>query len=231
MTVHVVFVHGLFMTGLESLPLRRHLVRELGATSHTFPYMATLEPIGEVAARLARRIVELADGDAQAIVHLVGHSFGGLIALHALGQGGAPALDRGATAPGRSVLPPGRVVLLGSPVAGSGAAAALAARPVLGRALGRSGAALAAPGLDGARVNGREIGIIAGDRAAGLGRFFAGFAEPNDGTVAVRETALAGATDRIVLPVSHTGMLLSPRVARETAKFLRHGRFSLTASS
>ncbi|HNR23001.1 MAG TPA: hypothetical protein PKL49_08255 [Steroidobacteraceae bacterium] len=224
MTVHVVFVHGLFMTGLESLPLRRHLVRELGAAAHTFPYMATLEPIGEVAARLARRLVSLADGDAQALVHVVGHSFGGLIALHALGQGGAPSPDHGA-------LPPGRVVLLGSPVAGSGAAIALAARPVLGRALGRSGAALAAPGLDGARVSGREIGIIAGNRAAGLGRFFAGFDEPNDGTVAVRETTLAGATDRIVLPVSHTGMLLSPRVARETAQFLRHGRFSLTASS
>lgn len=232
MTVHVVFVHGLFMTGLESLPLRRHLMRELGATAHTFPYMATLEPIGDVAARLARRLIELADGDAQAIVHLVGHSFGGLIALHALEQSSrthGSGHARGSAASGG--LPPGRVVLLGSPVAGSGAAVALAGRPVLGRALGRSGAALAAPGLDGARGNGHEIGVIAGDRPAGLGRFFAGFDEPNDGTVAVRETALAGAIDRIVLPVSHTGMLLSPRVARETAYFLRHGRFSLGVAS
>ena len=227
MTVHVLFVHGLFMTGLESLPLRRHLARDLGAATHTFPYMATLEPIDRVAARLARRLAELARGDPQALVHLVGHSFGGLIVLHALEHGGRTH----GSGPGCAALPPGRAVLLGSPVAGSGAAIALAGRPVLGRALGRSGAALAAPGLDGACGNGHEIGVIAGDRAAGLGRFFAGFSEPNDGTVAVRETELAGATDRIVLPVSHTGMLVSGRVARETACFLRHGRFSLAASS
>lgn len=227
MTVHVVFVHGLFMTGVESLPLRRYLARDLDAATHTFPYMATLEPIGTVAARLARRLTRLANGDAQAIVHLVGHSFGGLIVLHALEQGSRTHGSR----PGSGAPPPGRVVLLGSPVAGSGAAVALAGRPVIGRALGRSGAALAAPGLGDVRSNGHEIGIVAGDRAAGLGRFFAGFNEPNDGTIAVRETELAGAVDRIVLPVSHTGMLLSPRVARETAHFLRHGRFSLTASS
>jgi len=36
-----------------------------------------------------------------------------------------------------------------------------------------------------------------------------------------------GATDHIVLPVSHLGMLLSARVARETGTFLTQGRFAL----
>ena len=54
-----------------------------------------------------------------------------------------------------------------------------------------------------------------------------GFAEENDGTVAVSETRMPGATDHIVLPVSHLGMLLSARVARETGSFLTAGRFSL----
>jgi len=51
--------------------------------------------------------------------------------------------------------------------------------------------------------------------------------EENDGTVAVSETRMPGATDHIVLPVSHLGMLLSARVARETGSFLTQGRFTL----
>jgi len=43
--------------------------------------------------------------------------------------------------------------------------------------------------------------------------------------VAVSETQLPGATAHLILPVSHTGMLLSARVARETGSFLEHGRF------
>ena len=225
MPPHVVFVHGLFMTGAESVLLRRHLARELGARTHTFLYMATAEDPDLVADRLATRIRALGAGASAAdgTVHLVGHSLGGLLILRALERAAQRATP----------LPPGRVVLLGSPVAGSDAAVALMHRPVLGRALGRSAAALAGATFAGSPLagGGRDIGIIAGNRPAGLGRFLAQFQEPNDGTVAVRETQLEGAVDRIVLPVSHTGMLLSGRVAREAAQFLRHGRFSLTASS
>ncbi len=213
------------MTGAESVLLRRYLARELGARTHTFLYMATVEDPDVVADRLGRRVSSLGAGAgamgataADGTVHLVGHSLGGLLILRALERAAQRATP----------LPPGRVVLLGSPVAGSGAAAALMRRPFLGRTLGRSAAALAGAALAGGT---RDIGIIAGNRPAGLGRFLAHFQEPNDGTVAVRETRLEGAVDRIVLPVSHTGMLLSRRVAREAAQFLRYGRFSLAASS
>ncbi|MGD9598974.1 MAG: esterase/lipase family protein [Steroidobacteraceae bacterium] len=212
MATHVFFIHGLFMTGAEATPLRRLLARELGARTHAFAYLATAERPEVIAARLARKLDAIAARDT---VHLVGHSFGGLIALRAVA-----AADR---------TPRGRIVLLGTPTAGSGAAAALARVPILHFALGRSGAVLRSPADCPAASC--DIGVIAGSRAAGLGRFFAHFTEPNDGTVAVRETELPGAADRIVLPVSHTGMLLSRRVARETAQFLRYGRFSLEASS
>jgi hypothetical protein len=52
-----------------------------------------------------------------------------------------------------------------------------------------------------------------------------GLPTPNDGVVTVAETELAAACDRIVLPVSHSGMLLSRRVARQTGAFLRAGKF------
>ena len=71
----------------------------------------------------------------------------------------------------------------------------------------------------------REVGAVAGSSPTGLGRFFAAFDEPNDGTVAVAETQLAGLKDHIVLPVSHTGMLISGAVADQAAHFLRCGEF------
>ncbi|MGE0581871.1 MAG: esterase/lipase family protein [Steroidobacteraceae bacterium] len=218
MSAEIVFVHGLYMTGAEAAFLRRRLAHELSARTQAFHYRATAEDPDLVADRLARRIAAL-----EGPVHLVGHSLGGLLILRALERARRRALP----------LPPGRVVLLGSPVAGSDAAATLLRRPVLRRALGRSGAVLAAAPAPraGSACDGREIGVIAGSRPAGLGRFIAHFHEPNDGTVAVRETRYAGAADSIVLPVSHTGMLLSRRVALEAARFLRQGRFSLAASS
>jgi hypothetical protein len=73
---------------------------------------------------------------------------------------------------------------------------------------------------------GREIGVIAGTRSVGMGRIFSpDLPRPNDGAVTVAETRLAAACDFIDLPVSHTGMVLSRRVARETGAFLRDGRF------
>ncbi len=74
---------------------------------------------------------------------------------------------------------------------------------------------------------GREIGVIAGTRSRGLGRLVArGLPEPNDGVlVTVAETGLAAARDRIALPVSHSGMLWSRRVAHQTGALPRSGAF------
>jgi hypothetical protein len=53
---------------------------------------------------------------------------------------------------------------------------------------------------------------------------------PNDGTVLVSETVLAGAAAQLRLRVSHMGLPYSRRVADETATFLRDGRFGMGAS-
>ena len=73
----------------------------------------------------------------------------------------------------------------------------------------------------------RPLGVVAGSQPLGVGQFLASFEEDNDGTVAVSETRMPGASDHIVLPVSHLGMLMSTRVARETGLFLTQGHFSL----
>ena len=71
----------------------------------------------------------------------------------------------------------------------------------------------------------RELGIIAGTQSLSFGRLVVDFDEPNDGTVAVSETRLPGAKAHLSLPVSHSGMILSARVAHEVGQFLEHGRF------
>jgi hypothetical protein len=73
----------------------------------------------------------------------------------------------------------------------------------------------------------RALGIVAGTQPLGFGQLLAEFDEDNDGTIAVSETRMPGATDHIVLPVSHVGLLLSARVAEETGRFLTEGHFSV----
>jgi hypothetical protein len=48
---------------------------------------------------------------------------------------------------------------------------------------------------------------------------------PNDGVVCVDETAIEGMSERITLRVGHSAMLVAPRVASQTAAFLREGKF------
>jgi pimeloyl-ACP methyl ester carboxylesterase len=206
----LVFVHGLWMSGAESRLLRRRLETGFGFETEIFGYRTVSEPLESVLERLAETLRRTPERQ----VHVIGHSLGGVV--------GYRLFER------HRDLPRGRVVFLGAPLGGSLAARGLERRLSFGpRMIG----ALAVAELLGQaerRWNAdRELGLIAGSRPMGLGRLFAGFIEPNDGTVAVRETRLDGAADHLVLPVSHLGMLVSARVAEECGRFLRDGRFSL----
>lgn len=191
------------MRGLTLVPLARRLEAQ-GFATHRFDYASLFHGPGPSVDRLAAKLLSLAPGP----VHLVGHSLGGLVALEALAS--------------YAGLPDGRVVCLGSPLAGSSAARGMAMNH-LSPLLGRSATLLKAGLVDVPK--GREVGVVAGSRAAGLGKVFAGFDGPNDGTVAVWETRLPGLADHRVLPVSHTGMIFSAPVAGLAAGFLRDGRF------
>ncbi len=205
----VVYVHGLWLSGQEAFLLRRRLEAERACDWHNFSYSSVWQTTAEVTGALAGFVRAL--GTAR--VHLVGHSLGGLVILRCLEQ--------------QRDLPAGRVVFLGTPAVASAAAHRLG-RFRIGRAM--MGQVVAEELLrhhERRWAPTRELGIIAGDRPVGAGRLLTDFAEPNDGTVAVSETLLPGATAHLTLPVSHTGMLLSARVAREVGSFLAHGRFGL----
>jgi hypothetical protein len=74
----------------------------------------------------------------------------------------------------------------------------------------------------------RDVGIIAGSLSIGVGRLFADFHEPSDGTLLVSETKLDGAADHIVMPVSHTGIVFSAEATSQIASFLKVGHFTAT---
>lgn len=191
------------MRGLTLVPLARRLAAA-GFTTHRFDYASLFQGPAPSVDRLAAQLMRLAPGP----VHLVGHSLGGLIALETLAS--------------YAGLPRGRVVCLGSPLAGSSAARGMGMNH-LSALLGRSAVLLKA-GLH-ELPKGREVGVVAGSKAMGLGKLFGDFDGLNDGTVAVWETRLPGLADHRVLPVSHTGLIFSAPVADLAIGFLRDGRF------
>jgi hypothetical protein len=97
--------------------------------------------------------------------------------------------------------------------------------------LGRTGnEVLAGPPVERRWSGARDLGVIAGDLGFGLGKLLGSMDAPNDGTVLLDETLLPGATDRLRLPVSHTGLMFSREVARQTALFLESGHFAQAPS-
>jgi pimeloyl-ACP methyl ester carboxylesterase len=207
----VVLVHGLWYRGLGMLPLARRL-RRLGFEPRR-PSWPTLR--GDFLDS-ADKLADFAAHQRARRLHFVGHSLGGVLVLKALERHG----ER---------LPDGRVVLLGSPVRGSGVARRMARTPGLRALLGGS-----APALTGGFAHAppdREVGVIAGTAGVGAGRVLGGLPHPHDGTVAAVETELPDCGGRIELPVTHTGLVLSAEVARSVAAFLRDGNFDWALSN
>ena len=205
---HVVFVHGLWLSGRESLVLRRRLARQFGFRVHRFPYRTLACSMAEITGRLHSFVRALGSP----CVHLVGHSLGGLVIYR--------FLERYPEQPG------GRVVFLGTPCRPSRVAREATHYRLLASLMGHSVAAELVRSRERHWTMTRDLGIIAGTQPVGVGRLLTHFEEECDGTVAVSETRLPGAKDHIALHVSHLGMLMSARVARETGLFLRDGRFS-----
>jgi len=205
LSARVVLVHGLWMNGVAMLPLG-WLISRCGFDSVRFSYAS----IGDGLEHNANRLVSLCREQETEPLHLVGHSLGGLLIL--------AALER------NKDLKVQRVVLIGSPYAGITAADALARSRIGEKMLGRTlndWMRIPRPSIP----NGAELGVIAGNVPFGLGRLVAHLPKPNDGVVPVEETRVPGAKDSIVLHINHTGMLVSPAVARAACAFLRNGTF------
>lgn len=202
--MQLVMMHGLYMHHTIMKPLSA-LMETLGWQIEGLSYNSLNIDLNG----LFDRIEALCSPDTPC--YLVGHSLGGVLARQYAEQ---------------RPLPEGsRIVSLGSPHQGAQVAKQLAQWNLQGF-MGNAHE----HGLinDGELTYGgtAALGSLAGDAGVGVGNLFSQLqGQPNDGTVLVSETQIEGMSDHLVLPVSHTSMLLSPQVARQTDHFLRYGRF------
>lgn len=142
--------------------------------------------------------------------HFVGHSLGGVLVLEMLQR--------------HPEVAAASVVLLGAPVRGS----------LAGRRFGRLGLARWMMGAAHGHWGEREarwsrpepLGVVAGTLPFGIGRALGGgLPGPNDGVVRVDETTVEGMADRALVPVGHSLLIASSRVARLVGRFLASGKF------
>lgn len=204
----VVLLHGIWMKPVVMQALSMRL-RSAGYRTCCFSYPSVSKTPAQNARLLHDYIQTIEDGK----LHFVAHSLGGIVLMHYFSH--------------YQETRPGRVVLLGSPVCGSAAAHRFSELPLSHITLGKSveqGLLGGAPAWKGDR----QIGMIAGNRSIGIGRFLGRSDEVNDGAVYLSETQMPLLTDHLTLAVNHTGMLFSAEVARQVIHFLENGYFSLS---
>ena len=216
----VILIHGLHQAPFIMRPMAKRLQAQ-GFITHQYGYRSMRDGIKVNSQRLNAWLK--ANHNPAKPIDLIGHSLGGLIIR-----------DFIAHYPEWKI---GRCVTLGTPHNGS----------VSGDYIWRLIPAIVGKSyeqaLDGSVAplpKGIELGVIAGNKAQGLGQPILSYhnrklrkadAElsseklAHDGTVYILETKLASACDHIILPVTHTGMLINKDVAQQAIYFLVHGEF------
>ncbi len=216
----VILIHGLHQAPFIMRPMAKRLQMH-GYRTHQFGYRSIRDSIKINSQRLNDWLE--ANHNPKLAIDIVGHSLGGLIIR-----------DFVANYPKWQI---GRCVTLGTPHNGSVSGDYIwrLAPAIVGKSYEQA--------LDGTVAplpKSIELGIIAGNKAQGLGQPILSYHNrklrkanselinetlSHDGTVYVSETQLASATDHIVMPVTHTGMLVKKEVAEQVVWFLMHGEF------
>ena len=200
----IVLVHGLWNRGWSMAAMAKRL-RARGHAVVVFSYPSRNKDL----AGHADELHGFLDANKADVLHLVGHSMGGLVILNMLSR-----FDD---------LPAGRIVLMGAPVRGSVVVKRLEKLPGHKFLFGKARDNLL-QGFQHTPLT-RETGMIRGTRSLGLGRITGGHNEPNDGSVTVSETDLDGLKDSVELVVSHSEMLVSGEVVEQIEQFLLNGSF------
>jgi hypothetical protein len=191
----VLLIHGMGRTPL-SMAFLGFRLRRAGIPVVTFGYSAAIESHAQCVTRLAGRIREAFAGSPYI---LVGHSLGTLLIRSVL--------------PTCSDHPPKACFFLAPPSHSPRLARRLASNPIYRALTGEMGQLLADPSfMEDLPTPSVPVTVFAGDRGC-RGRFSPFHLEPNDGIVSVSEARISEAHPLVRLPVLHTFIMNSRRVA------------------
>ena len=213
----VVLLHGLGRGDLSMRRMEKRLA-DAGYRVVNVSYPSTQHSIEYLAERELGPALQECCADGAGLVHFVTHSMGGIVLRYYLENHELENL--------------GRVVMLSPPNQGSELADWVAENELLQKILGPSAEEL---GTGSESVPNRlgpvdfDLGIITGNRTLNplFSRMIPG---ADDGKVSVERAKVEGMTDFLVVPHTHTYIMLADDVIEQTLYFLENGRFDHEAA-